>query len=86
MWYHSSDSLVEDSGGGAEMEGTATGRIESSYLAQIGRILDCKNNGGSILNAEHEIRGQCQPFTWPAGPVDEMDMTHVLRGRTLQRC
>ena len=41
MWYHSSDGLVENSGGSTEVEGAATSGIESSDFSEIGLVLHC---------------------------------------------
>ena len=38
---HAADSLVEDSGRGAEVEGTTTSGVVSGHLSQIGMVLDC---------------------------------------------
>lgn len=41
VWDHASYGLVEDAGRGAEMEWTASGRVVSSDLSQVGVVLDC---------------------------------------------
>lgn len=38
---HTADSLVEDAAGGAEVEGTTAGRVETGHLAEISVVLDC---------------------------------------------
>jgi hypothetical protein len=38
---HTADGLVEDAGRSAEVEGTTTGRVETSHLAKVGVVLDC---------------------------------------------
>lgn len=37
---HATDGLVEDSGGGAEVEGTTAGGVVSGHLSQIGVVLE----------------------------------------------
>lgn len=39
MWHHPSDSLVEDTGGSSEVEGTAASGIVSGDLAEVGMVL-----------------------------------------------
>jgi hypothetical protein len=39
---HATDSLVEDSGGGAEVEGTPAGGVVSGHLAQVGVVLELR--------------------------------------------
>ena len=39
---HTADGLVEDAGGSAEVEGTTTGGVETSHLAKVGVVLDCR--------------------------------------------
>lgn len=38
---HAADSLVENAGRSAEVEGTTTGGVETSHLAKVGVVLDC---------------------------------------------
>lgn len=42
---HAADSLVEDAGRSAEVEGTTTGGVETSHLAKVGVVLDCRTKG-----------------------------------------
>jgi hypothetical protein len=41
---HTADSLVEDAGRSAEVEGTTTGGVETSDLAKVGVVLDCRSD------------------------------------------
>ena len=36
---HAADSLVEDAGGSAEVEGTTTSGVETGHLAEVGVVL-----------------------------------------------
>jgi hypothetical protein len=38
---HAADSLVEDAGGSAEVEGTTASGVETGHLAQVGVVLHC---------------------------------------------
>lgn len=38
---HAANSLVEDAGGSAEVEGTTASGVETSHLAEVGVVLDC---------------------------------------------
>lgn len=40
---HAADSLVEDAGGGTEVEGTTASGVETSHLAEVGVVLDCRS-------------------------------------------
>lgn len=46
---HATDGLVEDAGGSAEVEGTATGRVEAGHLAKVGVVLHCIRNSSQYL-------------------------------------
>lgn len=39
---HASDGLVEDASGSAEMEGTSSGGVKSSYLSEVRMVLYCE--------------------------------------------
>jgi hypothetical protein len=40
---HAADSLVEDAGRSAEVEGTTASGVETSHLAEVGVVLDCRS-------------------------------------------
>ena len=40
---HAADSLVEDTGRSAEVEGTTASGVETSHLAEVGVVLDCRS-------------------------------------------
>lgn len=48
---HTADSLVEDAGRSAEVEGTTTGGVETSHLAKVGVVLDCVAIVELVLNS-----------------------------------
>lgn len=41
---HAADSLVEDTGRSAEVEGTTASGVETSDLAEVGVVLDCRSD------------------------------------------
>lgn len=52
---HTTDSLVEDTRRGAEVEGTTTGRVVSRHLAEVGGVLDCSGSRVSFRTRVHLI-------------------------------
>lgn len=46
---HAADSLVEDAGGSAEVEGTTASGVETGHLAEVGVVLHCRSTKDSIL-------------------------------------
>lgn len=46
---HAADSLVEDAGGSAEVEGTTASGVETGHLAEVGVVLHCKSTKESKL-------------------------------------
>lgn len=57
MRNHSTDGLVEDTGRGTEVEGTASGGVVSGYLAEVGMVLDWRadeSESESVGFAERE--------------------------------
>lgn len=48
VWDHTTDGLVEDAGWGAEVEGTTTGWVVTSHLAEVGVVLYYKHRCVSI--------------------------------------
>lgn len=52
MGDHAADGLVEDASGGTEVEGTATSRVVSGDLAEVGMVLDC------IKLVQYALRGR----------------------------
>lgn len=49
MWDHAADGLVEDTRGRTEMEGTASGWVESGDLSEVGMVLDCRWPNGLLV-------------------------------------
>ena len=45
---HAADSLVEDAGRSAEVEGTTASGVETSHLAEVGVVLDCSSHFMSV--------------------------------------
>ena len=41
VWDHASNGLVEDAGGGSEMEWATAGWVVSGHFAEVGMVLDC---------------------------------------------
>lgn len=46
---HAADSLVEDAGGSAEVEGTTASGVETGHLAEVGVVLHCRSTKKSKL-------------------------------------
>lgn len=46
---HAADSLVEDAGGSAEVEGTTASGVETGHLAEVGVVLHYRSTKDSIL-------------------------------------
>lgn len=57
---HAADSLVEDTGGSAEVEGTTASGVETSHLAEVGVVLDCWSNCKSAA-----VSRKVLPNVWP---------------------
>ncbi len=68
------------------MEGTATRRIVSSNFSEIGLVLDYKSHEMSVYCLLPSETEPLVELICLAGALEEIDMTHALLGRTLQRC
>ena len=84
---HAADSLVEDSGGSAEMEGTTTGGVVSGHLAQVGVVLHYEGVSDDLdgrLDLVSEYNDSA--LGWGGGESERMWWTYASRGRIRRRC
>lgn len=66
MWDHSSDCLVENARGSAEMEWTASCGIEPGNFAKISLILNCEDECVSMSFVVAKNRNKLPRFKRPA--------------------
>lgn len=81
---HATDSLVEDAGRSAEVEGTTTGRVVSGHLAEVGVVLHCAVvsvcSGSSV-----SIALRCIDSAKPPRGHSRGDCERTLRAEELAR-